>query len=92
MTWRVEFDRAAEKALAKIGKADARRIASFIDEHLIPSEDPRSLGKPLSGSSYRDVWRFLVSDYRLLARIRDEIVTIIVLKIGHRSDVYRERR
>ncbi|MEL7464687.1 MAG: type II toxin-antitoxin system RelE/ParE family toxin [Pseudomonadota bacterium] len=75
-----------------LDKTSRMRIARFIDERLIPADDPRDLGKPLTGTDYRGVWRYRVGDYRLLTRIEDRVVTIIVLKIGHRSDVYRERR
>lgn len=92
MSWKIEFERQAQRAFDKLDMTSKARIARFIDQRLIPSEDPRELGKPLTGTDYRGVWRFRVGDYRLLTRIEDRIVTIIVLKIGHRSDVYRERR
>lgn len=92
LIWKVEFERQAQRAFNKLDKTSKQRIARFIDERLIPASDPRDLGKPLSGTDYRGVWRFRVGDYRLLTRIENEVVTIVVLKIGHRSDVYQERR
>lgn len=56
------------------------------------ADDPRRLGKRLSGAGWRGLWRYRVGDCRIVARIEDETVTVIVLKAGHRRDVYREKR
>ncbi len=52
-------------------------------------EDPRSLGKPLSGS-LSGLWRYRVGSYRIIASIEDLDIRILVVKIAHRKEVYRQ--
>jgi len=68
-------------------KPMAIRIYSWISKNLDGCTDPRRIGKALSGN-YSGEWRYRVGDYRLLAVIKDDVVTILVLEIGHRSKVY----
>lgn len=51
------------------------------------SQDPRHLGKPLSGN-LREFWRYRVGDYRLICKIQDDHLLILVVRIAHRSQVY----
>lgn len=50
--------------------------------------DPRETGKPLQGEM-AGLWRYRVGDYRLICEIKDTVLSVIVLRIGHRRDVYR---
>jgi mRNA interferase RelE/StbE len=47
------------------------------------------LGGPLQGARLGGLWRYRVGDYRILVEIKDEIVTVLVVGIGHRGEVYR---
>lgn len=91
MTWKIEFDPAAERELAKLDKTVARRILKFLSERLAPSDNPRSLGAPLTGSKLGDFWKYRIGKYRVIASIEDRIVTILVLKVDKRSDVYQQK-
>jgi mRNA interferase RelE/StbE len=57
-------------------------------DRLQPAENPRQLGKPLQGDK-GGLWRYRVGDYRLICEIQDERITVLVLRVGHRKDVYR---
>ncbi len=59
-----------------------------MDERVAPSDDPRELGMALKGS-LGDLWRYRVGDFRILCDIQDRKVTILVLQIGNRREVYR---
>jgi mRNA interferase RelE/StbE len=63
-------------------------IQKFVRERLIRTSDPRQWGKALQGEK-RGLWRYRVGDYRLICDIQDEKITILVLELGHRNDVYR---
>jgi mRNA interferase RelE/StbE len=91
MTWKIEFDPAAERELAKLDRAVARRILKFLAERLAPSDNPRSLGAPLTGSKLGDFWKYRIGKYRVIASIEDRIVTVLVLKVDKRSDVYKQK-
>ena len=88
MAWRVEFTPEAEKQLAKLDKQSAKRITKFLKERVASLNDPGSLGDPLKGR-LREFWRYRVGDYRILCRIEERRLLVLVVKIGHRRDVYR---
>ena len=52
-------------------------------------DDPRRLGVAMQEAKYRNLWRFRVGDYRIIAEIVDESARILVLRIAHRRTVYR---
>ncbi len=80
----VEFLPSAARALKKLDPAVQRRIARRIDRL---AEDPRADAVKLRGPD--DVWRARVGDYRVLYAIEDQRLVVLVIKIGHRRDVYR---
>ena len=89
MAWRVEFEDAALKELAKLDKPVARRILAFLRERVAVLDDPRSVGEALKGSKLGDFWKYRVGDYRVIAHIEDGALRILVLKMGNRREVYR---
>ena len=89
MVWRIEFEDAALKELAKLDKPVARRILAFLRERVAELEDPRSVGEALKGSRLGDFWKYRVGDYRIVASIQDEALCVLVLNVGNRSGVYR---
>jgi mRNA interferase RelE/StbE len=88
LAWTIEYAETAKKQLRKLDKLAARRVVEFMDERVAPSDDPRTLGKALKGS-LGDLWRYRVGDYRVLCDIRDRVLTVLVLQIGNRREVYR---
>ncbi|EWY35654.1 translation repressor RelE [Skermanella stibiiresistens SB22] len=89
MTWRVEFSELAQKNLEKLDPQHARRIVAFMRERVRNLADPRSIGEALKGSTLREFWKYRVGDYRIIAKIEDDTVLILVLRIGNRKEVYR---
>ncbi len=90
MAWRIEFDPAAAKELTKLDKPVARRIVQFLRECVAPLDDPRSLGEALRGDQLGGFWKYRLGDYRVITEIVDRRVMIIVLRLGHRREVYRK--
>jgi len=88
LAWTVEYAESAKKQLRKLDKASARRIVDFMDERVGESEDPRQSGKALKGP-LGDLWRYRVGDFRILRDIQDGKLTVLVLQIGNRREVYR---
>lgn len=87
MAWRIDLSDTARKQLSKIGRAEAKRITAFLRERLGPMDDPRQLGLALKGAN--NLWRYRVGDYRIVASIEGGQVSILVVRIGHRREVYR---
>jgi mRNA interferase RelE/StbE len=90
MAWKVELTPLAEKNLDKLDRQIARRILSFLHGRLALLDDPRSLGEALKGSELGDFWKYRVGDYRITAGIEDSKLTIYVVRIGNRREVYRK--
>lgn len=89
MAWTIEFDPAADKSLQRIDRQIARRILRFLNERVAPLDDPRQLGAPLQGPELGKYWKYRVGDYRIVCRIVDDKILILVLRIDHRREVYR---
>lgn len=89
MAWRIEVDPGAEKDLNRIGREAARRIIAYLRERITTRDDPRSLSEALHGPELGRFWKYRVGEYRVIVSISDKTMTIRVVKIGHRRDVYR---
>ena len=89
MAWQINFETAAEKDLAKLDHSTARHIVIFLRERLAVLDDPRSIGQALRGAKLGDFWKYRVGDYRVIASIKDSEVTIIVVRVGNRKEIYR---
>lgn len=88
MKYTVLFTEEARKALKKLDKHTALLITAWIRKNLQGCEDPRAHGKGLTANRSGQ-WRYRVGDYRLLAEISDKTVTILILTVGHRREVYQ---
>ena len=88
MKYSVKYTRTALKQLKKMDRKLASFIISYVEEKLVDCEDPRRYGKALHGN-LNDKWRYRVGDYRILAKIQDDIVVITVVEVGHRRDIYK---
>jgi mRNA interferase RelE/StbE len=87
--WELQIDPDAAEDLRRLDGSVRKRIKKFLDERLLSLENPRSIGEALKGSRLGDLWKYRVGDYRIFARIEDHTVIILVVKVGHRREVYR---
>jgi mRNA interferase RelE/StbE len=88
LAWTIDYTQAARNQLKKLDKPVAQRILDFMDERIAKHEDPRALGKSLTGS-LGTLWRYRIGDYRIICDIQHSTVRILVIRIGHRREVYR---
>lgn len=88
MTWAIKFASKAADELRALDRSMATRIVKTLEKRIAEREDPRSIGTALKGE-HQGFWRWRVGDYRVIADVQDKEVTILVVRIGHRSDVYR---
>ena len=87
MAWTIEYTPTAQRQLASMDRQVAKAISDYMDSRVAPLENPRLLGAALTGP-LRKLWRYRVRDCRIICEIRDRVVTISVVKIGHRGEVY----
>lgn len=87
MAYRVEFARPAEREFERLPPQVRARLLPRIDAL---AADPRPPGVVrLIGD--RELYRIRVGDYRVIYTIEDDVLLVLVVSVGHRSDVYRRR-
>ena len=88
MAWKIEFERSAQKELDKLDRPVARRILKFLYQRVGKLDDPRKIGERLQGT-LSEFWRYRVGDYRLICSLENQRLVVLVLRIGHRREVYK---
>jgi len=83
VTYRIEVLPAAVREIRKLPSEAKRRVQAVIE---LLSENPRP--PAATKLTARPEWRVRTGDYRVLYRIEDDILTIVVVRAGHRRDVY----
>lgn len=86
---KIEIDPAAARDIDRLDKPVARRILTFLHERVSRLDDPRSIGQALQGPKFGELWKYRAGDWRIICKIEDSVVTVLVLRIRHRKEVYR---
>lgn len=89
MAWSIDLGPRAQRQFDHLDPQVARRISRFLFERIASLENPRSIGEALKGTEFGDLWKYRVGDYRIIASIEDNLVRILVVRIGNRREVYR---
>jgi len=87
MSWDYAFTEKALKELKKLGPNPSQKIVKYLKAKIQECEDPRQFGKALTGD-LGEYWCYRVGDYRVLCELKDEIVIVLVVRVGHRREVY----
>ena len=74
--------------MKKLERQVAARIVRTLEERIVPLDDPRTIGSALVGE-HAGFWRWRIEYYRVVARIEDERITVLVVRVAHRREVYR---
>ena len=85
-SWKAEFTPEARRQFERLDRSVQRRIQTYLNENVLAG-DPRRFGRALSGN-LSGLWRYRVGDFRLIAKLEDAILTVVIIKTGHRSVVY----
>jgi mRNA interferase RelE/StbE len=89
LAWLIKIDAGAKKDLTKLDKPVAKRVTSFLKDRLQKLADPRSIGEALKGKKFGELWKYRVGDFRIIAKIEDRQLIILVVRVGHRKNVYK---
>ncbi len=89
MAWTIEIKQTAERQLAKLDPPTRNRIVRFLRDRISGCSNPRYKGKTLKGN-LTGLWRYRVGDYRVICHLQDNIVTVMVLEIRDRKEVYKK--
>ena len=89
MAWRIEFTPAAQREFAKLDRQIATRIVKYLKDTVVSCSDPRQRDKGLT-ENFSGLWRYRVGDYRVICEIKDDHLVVLVIRINHRSTVYKK--
>lgn len=83
----VKFENKARKEFLKFDRDIQIQILRYI-EKIKTLENPRDIGKSLAGD-LKNYWRYRVGNYRLVCKIKDDELLIVIIHIGHRNKIYQ---
>ncbi len=86
--WKIEWSEGARKELRQLGHAEQKKIIQYLKDRIAVLEDPHLAGKPLTGN-LKNLWRYRFGNYRMICHIEEQNLVILVLRVGHRKDIYR---
>jgi len=89
MAWKIKYLKSIQKEIRKINKGEQKKIREYLEDRIANADDPRKFGKALKGT-HAEFWRYRVGQYRIICEIDDSEIVILVIRIGHRKDVYRK--
>jgi mRNA interferase RelE/StbE len=85
--WKIEFDPAAQKELNGLDNSIARRISKFLYGRVAQLDRPHQIGERLKGT-LSEFWKYRVGDYRVICSIEHARLVVLVLRVGHRREIY----
>lgn len=89
MAWTIKFTEIAAKQFKKLNKSIAKELLGYLKEKVAKQKNPMTLGKPLLLLREKSgLWRYRVKDYRIICRIEDKELTVLVIRVGHGKEVY----
>lgn len=83
MAWKIELTKEVAKRIRKLDKPVAKRLIRFLHERVSTLNNPRDIGEALTGSKLGEFWKYRVGDYRIICKIKDNNLTMLVVLIGH---------
>ncbi|WP_278574822.1 type II toxin-antitoxin system RelE family toxin [Fusobacterium ulcerans] len=86
--YQVEFSNTAKKELKKLDISVQKTLLKWINKNLMDCDNPYIHGKVLVGN-LKGYWRYRVGNYRLICNVEDDVLVILIVEIGHRSEIYK---
>jgi mRNA interferase RelE/StbE len=85
LTWKIDLSDGARKDLRSLDPQNQKKILSYLRKRV--TQNPRAFGKQLVGNK-AGLWRYRVQDFRIVCRIENEKLIILVVAVGHRKEIY----
>jgi len=88
LVWKIDFSEDAKKQIKKLSRNVQVQLLDYLDNKISTLENPRSRGEGLRANK-AGLWRYRVENYRIICQIIDDQLIVLVLQVGHRSNVYK---
>ena len=85
--WKIKFDLDTRKQFRKLDQHSQKTIQSYLNEKVLKLKHPKELGKPLC-RDLKGKWRYRVDKFRIICKLEEETLVILVVKIAKRDVVY----
>lgn len=86
-TWKLDLSDVARAQIKKLDREISKRILGYLKKNVLACDNPRLFGDSLV-ANMSGLWRYRVGGYRVICKIEDDKLIIMVLKIAHRREVY----
>ena len=83
--WTIQYTEKSRKLFNKLDKITQKRISYYLDTKV--ATNARLHGYLLTGDK-KGLWRYRVGDYRIIAQLEDKQLLVLIIRIGHRKDIY----
>ena len=87
MDWRIEFSPEASRSIRKLDRELQRRVVAYLEALIADCDSPRQRGKGLT-SQLSGLLRYRVGDLRVICKIQDHDLVVLVVTVSHRSTAY----
>ena len=87
LSFEIVFTSNVKKEIQKLPKKEVNKILNFLKQQSL-RDNPRTQGKPLKGK-LREFWRYRVGQFRIISKIEDKQLIVLVVRIAHRKNAYR---
>jgi mRNA interferase RelE/StbE len=87
LAWQITFEESAKNEILALDRTVQTEIVQYLRSRIATDQDPRRFGDPLR-KELAGLWKYRIGNYRVICDIKDEEVTVLIIRIGHRSKVY----
>jgi len=89
LAWKVRFEKRAKKELSSLDRQAQADIWQYLKDRIATEEDPKRFGQPLR-HNLAGLWKYRIGHYRVIADIQNQELVVLVVRVGHRKNVYED--
>ena len=89
MSWVYKFTDTARKNLKDLGPSEAKKITDYLDKRIASGAHPKQWAEPYRRDLH-GLWKIRIGQYRVVARLHENVLVIEIVKVGNRKDVYEK--
>jgi mRNA interferase RelE/StbE len=87
LAWQIEWEVRASRELLKLDKQVQRDIVRYLDDRIATEHRCSRLRKTIEGK-LAGLWRYRIEDHRIICKILDKEITVMVIRVAHRRQAY----